>query len=100
MAHRVQALTPEMTGRWWVRTQGSEHMFDLDAHTYTRHQLDGLNGMRADGVSMPLPPEAIHWWPTVGRCFLIVVHLPLQDTPHVFGTTRRSSVVRWIEEAE
>jgi len=32
----VDALSPESTGRWLITTQGSQHIWDLDAMTYWR----------------------------------------------------------------
>lgn len=32
----TEELTPQATGRWPVKSRGSEHLFDLDAMTYER----------------------------------------------------------------
>lgn len=37
----VTALTPEMSGRWLVTTQGSAHVWDLDAMTWERRPGPG-----------------------------------------------------------
>ncbi|TRW45593.1 hypothetical protein [Georgenia yuyongxinii] len=51
-------LTDEDTGRWWVTTEGSAYLVDLDARTVTRapgQGSDGLTtGLRRDGDPVPL----------------------------------------------
>lgn len=98
MPETVTALYEGMTGRWWVRTQGSEHLFDLDRQEYTRHQLDGLNAMAHDGKIVQL--SHVHRWPVVGETFLITWVLYLNDLDHPVGMTHRSSTIRAIERAE
>lgn len=87
----VDALTPDMTGRWIIRTQGSDHVWDLDLHLYERHQLDGLNPMRRDREPLALMPRQVLRWPTVGRYFIIAVY-DVADDPNVF-TLRTSSII-------
>lgn len=88
----VDALNPSMDGRWIVKTQGSEHVWDLDLNLYERHQLDGLNPMRCDRQPLALPPHNVLRWPEVGQVFIILV-ADVSDDPHTFATMRTSSLI-------
>lgn len=94
----VEELTPGMTGRWIVQTQGTLHLFDLDAHEYERRQHDGLNPMRQDHTRVALPDDAIIVWPTVGSMFRIVVSVDGYDG--YMGSVRTSSLIRSITPEE
>lgn len=92
----VTALTPETGGRWWVHTEYSTHLFDLDEHIYKR--LLSMNEMRKDQRELDLELDQIVNWPKVGERFRIIVHV--SDDPAVDFTIRTSSLVTSIERAE
>lgn len=85
-----------MTGRWWVHTEFSTHLFDLDNHLYKRLISD--NQMRKDQEILALDRNQIDVWPEVGERFRIIVHVA--DDPDVAFTVRTSSLIRSIERAE
>lgn len=67
----VQALTPEMSGTWLVKTQGSEHLWDLDRMTYTR-----IPGSRSLSGAFTFDHRAVlitrvERWPQVGSTSLL-----------------------------
>jgi hypothetical protein len=94
----VQELT-EASGRWWVITQGSEHLFDFDNQVYERHQMDGLNPLEYDRTPMVLDPEWILTWPRVGSVFQMVI--PITVSGHeIRAKHRTSSLIREIRRAE
>ena len=90
----VDALNPSMKGRWIVKTQGSEHVWDLDLHLYERHQLDGLNPMRRDREPLVLMPSHVMRWPEVGHVFIILVSDVSEDP--TTATLRTSSLITSI----
>lgn len=94
----VEELTPDMTGRWIVQTQGTLHVFDLDARTYERRQHDGLNPMRGDRTVRSLPRDSIIDWPKVGSLFRIVVSVDGYEG--YIGSVRTSSLIRSITPEE
>lgn len=65
----VEALRPDMGGRWEVCARSSTHIWDLDSMTYTR--LPGLNStpMPYDGV--PVSMTRVEAWPAVGQQALL-----------------------------
>jgi hypothetical protein len=67
----VQGLGPGSTGRWLVRSRGSEHLFDLDAGTYSRRPGAGHGRFRHDGHVVRL--TRVERWPKVGERFFIWV---------------------------
>ena len=67
----VDELGPENTGRWLVRSRGSEHIFDLDAGTYIRHPGAGHGQFRNDGHAVRL--TRVERWPKIGEPFFIWV---------------------------
>lgn len=91
MVESVDLLSPLTGGRWFVRTQGSEHTFDLDNERYMRHQLDGLNPMRRDREWLALPKKNVLRWPRVGQTFIILV--PEVVNEPLTTTVRRSSII-------
>lgn len=97
---RVERLTVESTGQWWVRTQESEHLFDLDRGLYERHHLDGMNAMRGDGQTLTLDKAHILQWPAVDNVFIIRYSLTLTDLTHPVFLTHRSSLIQFIEQVE
>lgn len=69
--HDVEALTPEMRGTWLVKTQGSEHLWDLDCMTYTRKP-----GSRSLSGAFTFDHRAVlitrvERWPRVGSTSLL-----------------------------
>lgn len=54
-----------MSGAWAVRTLTSSHLWDLDAHMYTRLPGPSATPMAYDGT--PLRIHRILRWPRVGR---------------------------------
>lgn len=67
----VDALTPEMNGSWMVKTQGSQHVWNLDQLTYTR--IPGPHS-RSGGFAFDHRPMAItrvERWPRVGSTSLL-----------------------------
>lgn len=53
---KVQRLTQGHTGRWLVTTQGSTHLWDLDAMTYVRNprRCDMRRVLDWDGQKVPI----------------------------------------------
>src|SRR5262245_38235373 len=60
----VPELTESMLGRWLVCTQGSEHVWDLDAMTYQR--LPGRDRGHFEFDGQVLRISRITRWPKVG----------------------------------
>lgn len=86
------SLTPQDTGRWRITTQGSVHEWDLDAMTWTRSSVDGLNPMSKDGRTVVI--TAVERWPAVGSVFFVwCTERPQQIRPD----WHQSSIVRSIE---
>ena len=63
-AETVEELTADTRGVWLVNTAGSQHIWDLDAMTYTRLPGEGRTQWDADGRAWPLLTVAK--WPKVG----------------------------------
>lgn len=95
MKHTVPELTPDMSGRWLVRAQGSMHIWDLDEMSYIRlpgpHSLSGP--FKFDGA--PQIIRGVDRWPAVGSTSL----LWFEDTvrPGRGGRWRQSSLIDSIE---
>lgn len=70
----VQELTADTGGRWLVTTQGSQHIWDLDAWTYERRPGRGRGNFQGDGV--PQRIWSVKVFPRVGRSF----YVELDDT--------------------
>jgi hypothetical protein len=89
-------LTPEMTGRWLVRTQGSWHLWDLDAMTYMREPgPESKSGSFAhDGKPMTI--TRVDFWPKVGATSLVFYDDPDDPTKEQW---RWSSTIRMISPA-
>ncbi|MGL6236117.1 MAG: hypothetical protein ACRC20_12325 [Segniliparus sp.] len=90
----VEELTPGMTGRWLVTTQGSQHLWDLDRMLYTRlpgeQSLAGKFGL--DGEAHPITRIGRH--PRVGETSLVFFDDPSDPTKYHW---RQSSVIKKIE---
>ena len=90
----VEELTAESKGRWLVTTQGTRHIWDLDAMTYAR--FPGAESLRgsclADAEDLPIID--VGRYPRVGD-----VSEVLCGNPNMPGMLhwRRSSTVARIE---
>jgi hypothetical protein len=89
----VQELTPQHRGRYLVTSQGSSHVFDLDAGTYERRPGQGRQAFAHDVRTLAL--TRVDEWPSVGGMFLIWFDDP--DRPDELGHWRQSSIIRSIE---
>ena len=70
--HRdVEALTPEMNGSWLVKTQGSEHIWDLDRMTYTRIPSSHSRSGAFDFDHQTMLITRVERWPRVGSTSLL-----------------------------
>jgi len=74
---RVTALAPGIGGRWLVETQGSTHVWDLDAMTYTRMPRPHSRSGSFDHDNQSLPITRVERWPHVGSTSLVFF-----DDPH------------------
>lgn len=91
----MERLSESTTGKWRITTQGSVHEWDLDAMTWVRTQVDGLNPMSIDGKVLSLV-EVLRW-PEVGDVFMVLcTERPQQIRPD----WHRSSLIRSIEEVK
>ncbi|KXO98392.1 Uncharacterised protein (plasmid) [Tsukamurella tyrosinosolvens] len=94
MSIEVQELNADSTGKWLVTTQGSTHIWDLDAGQYTRNPgSTGSGASQGDGDAHAI--VAIHAWPRVGESFHIV-----HDGGPFEDRWRISSTIRKIERLE
>lgn len=91
----VDALTPEMGGRWLVTTQGSTHEWDLDAMTYMRipGPASRAGGFSYDEVRHHI--ARVGAWPSVGCVSLVFFDDP--DIPEFVEQWRQSSTIVSIE---
>ncbi|WP_406832818.1 hypothetical protein ABEG17_08350 [Pedococcus sp. KACC 23699] len=84
-------LSPRVGGRWLVRTKETEHVWDLDAGTYTRLPGPTSSSMAYDGV--PVQFTRVQMWPQVGQRSLVF----FDDLSHAFVEQWRvSSRIRSI----
>ena len=86
----VSELTADTGGRWLVTTQGSQHVWDLDAWTYERRPGRGRGQFQGDGSAQPI--WSVGRFPRVGESF----YVELDDTA-TSVQTRISTEVRRIE---
>lgn len=84
----VSELTADTGGRWLVTTQGSQHVWDLDAWTYERRPGRGRGQFVGDGV--PQRIWCVGAFPKVGFSF----YVELDDTPTQVQTRLSTEVVR------
>jgi hypothetical protein len=87
---QVDRLTPDLGGRWLVRSRRSEHLFDLDTWSYQR--TGEGRSFEHDGRSMSL--TRVERWPAVGEVFFIWLDDP--DIPDELEYWRQSSPIRSI----
>lgn len=87
----VEALTPDSARCWFVTTQGSTHVWDLDALTNTRRpgptSLSG--GFAHDDCAMPI--SRVERWPRVGDTSLVWFDDP--EAPAERELWRQSSTI-------
>lgn len=93
---QVDALTPGLGGRWLVETQGSTHVWDLDAMTYTRAPGPRSLSGSFDFDQQPMPIAHIERWPQVGSTSLVYLDGPHE--PERAELWRRSSRIVSITE--
>lgn len=88
---RVTGLRSGMGGRWLVTTQGSTHVWDLDAMTYERRP--GPNSKSGDfaydGIANSI--TRVERWPTVGDRSVVVFDDP--EEPQFLEQFRVSSTI-------
>lgn len=89
------ALTAEMTGKWLVTTQGTEHIWDLDRRTYTRRPTAASKSgaMAFDGE--PRRIGRVQRWPVVGDRSWV-----WYDSGYAMEEYRISSTIVSIERME
>lgn len=68
---QVAALAPGVGGCWLVETQGSTHVWDLDAMTYTRSPGPRSRSGSFDYDNQPMPITCVERWPRVGSTSLV-----------------------------
>lgn len=90
----VEKLTPDMTGRWLVTTQGTEHLWDLDRGTYARMPGESSVAGAFDHDGTEHPITRVEWWPRVGGQALVWYDDP--ENPVFIEQFRRSSRIRSI----
>jgi hypothetical protein len=97
--HRdVDALTPGINGSWLVKTQGSDHIWNLDHETYTRiPQSHSRSGAFAFD-HQPMSITRVERWPRIGSTSLLWYNDPTDSdlTEH----WRQSSSVVSITEIQ
>lgn len=90
----VTELTPSMRGVWLVVTQGSHHVWDLDAMTYTR--IPGPASLSGPFVmdGQPMPITRVQRWPRVGSTSLVFYDDPVRplDYEHFRKSSRIESI--------
>ena len=93
---QVAALAPGMGGCWLVETQGSTHVWDLDAMTYTRMPGPRSRSGSFDYDNQPMPITHVERWPHVGSTSLVFFDDP--NEPDRAEHWRRSSHIVSITE--
>ena len=68
-AETIDELTGDMTGVWLVKTVGSQHVWNLDAATYTRLPGEGRAQWDADRRACPI--LTVGSWPRLGGRFYL-----------------------------
>ncbi len=84
----VSELTADTGGRWLVTTQGSQHVWDLDAWTYERRPGRGRGQFVGDGVAQRI--WSVGRFPKLGESF----YVELDDTVDQVQTRLSTEVVR------
>lgn len=86
-------LSPESRGKWLITTQGSQHVWDLDAMTYRRLPGEGRGKFAHDGRVVRI--TRVEAWPRIGQTFLLWFDDP--EHPELLEHWRRSSRINNIE---
>jgi hypothetical protein len=89
----MEKLGPETKGRWLVTTQRSQHIWDLDAFTYTRLPGDTSQDFSEDGQEMKI--TRVERYPEVGEVSIVFYDDP--EFPAHFEQWRQSSTIVSIE---
>lgn len=76
LIRHIDRLTPGMTGRWLVTTQGSHHEWDLDAMTYTRISGPASQSGRFAHDGQQLKITRVADWPRLGATSLVFLDDP------------------------
>ena len=92
----VDALSPESTGRWLVTTQGSQHIWDLDAMTYRRLPGDASGMFSHDDRVVRI--TRVERWPAVGGTSFLWFDDP--EHPAFVEHWRQSSRIEKIERLD
>lgn len=87
-----RALGPDDVGQWLVFTQGSVHLWDLDARTYRRQPGNGRSRFEWDGRTVRI--THVGRWPVVGQTSLVWFDDPAR--PDKVEQWRQSSTIREI----
>ncbi|QFS90491.1 hypothetical protein FIV07_06995 [Mycobacterium sp. THAF192] len=90
-AREVDALTPDSAGCWLVTTQGSTHVWDLDAMTYTRRPGPASLSGAFDHDERAMPITRVQRWPRVGQTSLVWFDDP--EAPAERELSRQSSTI-------
>jgi len=94
MTRAVQELTSEMSGRWLVTTQGSQHVWDLDKMTYQR--LPGEGRQRFPYDEQEVPVARVGAFPRVGEMSMVWYDDP--TVPEILERWLQSSRIVSIKE--
>lgn len=92
----VDALTPEITGIWLVKTQGSDHIWNLDHHTYTRLPRSHSRSGAFAFDHQPMAITRVERWPRIGSTSLLWYNDPTD--PDLTEHWRQSSPIVSITE--
>ncbi len=93
----IDELTPDMR-RWLVTSQGSTHLWDLDAFTYERRPGPHSPSGSFDHDEQPHRITRVHSWPKVGgQSFVFYDDL---HNPWEVEQFRHSSVITRIERLD
>ena len=86
-------LTPQTRGKWLVTTQGSRHVWDMDAMTYQRLPGKGRGAFAHDRNTVRI--TRVDKWPQVGEVFFLWFDDP--EHPELLEHWRQSSRIESIE---
>lgn len=89
----VETLEGRTSGIWLVTTQGSRHLWDLEAMTYTRLPGRSSSSFSYDGE--PRRITRVERWPTVDDYSVVFYDDP--HSPFTREQWRSSSTIRSIE---
>ncbi|SOD73563.1 hypothetical protein SAMN05892883_2858 [Jatrophihabitans sp. GAS493] len=87
----IEALRDGLGGRWLVTSQGSQHVWDLDAMTYQRLRGEGRQRFAHDDATHPI--TRVVAYPAVGASSHVFFDDPLNPDMEQW---RISSTIRLI----